>query len=357
MRVARLPAEAVGFIVANYRVSAFADDNAAGFLDQYAVAFAHLAAGAAHIIEAPGIILRGRRHKGTLRLCCRRCGWRGRGLHGRGRDRRRADRLLRRDRTRRLPGNADVALPRRLCRRRLHLTLWWKRRRRLRARRRLDGVVAEPWAAVRRLRARRRLYLTLWWRSGRLRARWRLDFSLLRNYRRLRVRRRLDLSLLGSCRRLLPRRLRARRGPHLTLLRRDRGLLSGRMRARGWLHLALLRSCRRLMPRWLRARRGLHLTLLRRRGRLLTRRRLHLTLRGGWRLRPLFGSLLLRLRSRRLAGPLRGLFFLFGLRRRLRHDGACAEGRCVYGPDQDCRQYRASQEAFFCVRHRRPRFG
>ena len=71
MGVARLPAEAIGLVVANDGASVFADDNAAWFLDQDAVAIAHLAARAAHVIEASGVVLRWWRHKGALRLCRR----------------------------------------------------------------------------------------------------------------------------------------------------------------------------------------------------------------------------------------------------------------------------------------------
>src|SRR5215510_2224607 len=90
--------QAIGLVVANDGASVFADDNAAGFLDQDSVALAHLAAGAAHVIETSGVVLRWGRHKGALCLCSGRPGWRRRELQGRRSNRGGSDRLLWRDR-------------------------------------------------------------------------------------------------------------------------------------------------------------------------------------------------------------------------------------------------------------------
>jgi hypothetical protein len=362
MGVARLPAEAIGLVVANDGASVFADDNAAGLLDQDAVALAHLAAGAAYVIETSGGVLRWRRHKRALGLCSGRPGWRSRGLQGRRSNCGGADRLLWGDRAGRLSGRDGLALPRRLrAWRRLHMTLL---RRRLGARRRLHLLLRRCGRLLRRrLHAGRRLHLTLLWQPRRLRGRRRLL------PRWMRARRWLHLTLLRRPWRL-PRWLRARRWLYLTLLRRpwrlsrwlragrwlhptllwrprrlSRWLLSGR-----WLHLTLLRRTRRL-SRLLLAGRWLHLTLLRRRWRLF-RWRLHLTLLT-WRhlLWPRFRFLLLRLWSLWLTGSLRRLLFFVGLRRGLRHNIACVERRGVDRTHQNCRQYRPGQETFFCVQH------
>jgi hypothetical protein len=107
MHVLRLPSEAISFIVADDRLPTFLDDDASWFLNQEAVTLAHLAAGAAHIIESPRIILSRRWDEGTLHLCSLRAGrwrrrlnrgWRYCGL---------SDRLLRRNRTRRLGRGAS----------------------------------------------------------------------------------------------------------------------------------------------------------------------------------------------------------------------------------------------------------
>src|SRR5262245_7889171 len=110
MCVASLPAEAIGFVVANDEASVLADDDAARLLNQHTVALVHLVSGAAHVIETPRIILRRGRHEDALRLRRGRPGWRSRRLQGRGGDGGRSDRLLWRDRLCRLAGSAGAAL-------------------------------------------------------------------------------------------------------------------------------------------------------------------------------------------------------------------------------------------------------
>jgi hypothetical protein len=76
------------------------DDHAPWLFYQEAVALAHLAAGAPHIIESSRIVLRGRRHESALQLRRRRTGRPRRQLNRRRRYGRLSNRLLRRSRTR-----------------------------------------------------------------------------------------------------------------------------------------------------------------------------------------------------------------------------------------------------------------
>src|SRR6476646_3636491 len=63
-----LPAETIGIVVPNDGASTFLDDDPPWLLDKNTIAFAHLMAGAAHIVQTPRIILCWRRHEGALRL-------------------------------------------------------------------------------------------------------------------------------------------------------------------------------------------------------------------------------------------------------------------------------------------------
>ena len=111
MHIAGLPTKTINFIVADDGVSALADDNASGLLDHDAVAFAHLATGATHVIETPGTILRRGRHEGALRLRGGGSGRWSRWLQRGGSDGWRPGRLLWRDGPRWLAdGTADAAL-------------------------------------------------------------------------------------------------------------------------------------------------------------------------------------------------------------------------------------------------------
>jgi hypothetical protein len=109
MHVLRLPSEAISLIVADDRLPTFLDDNASWFLNQETVTLAHLAAGPAHIIETPRIILSRRWDEGALQLCSLRAGRRRRRLNCGRRDCGLSDRLLRRNRTRRLAGGTAGA--------------------------------------------------------------------------------------------------------------------------------------------------------------------------------------------------------------------------------------------------------
>jgi hypothetical protein len=80
MHVAGLPAKAINFIVADDGASALADNYAARFLDQDAIALAHFPAGAAYVVKASRTVLRRRRHEGALRLRRGGSSWRGRWL-------------------------------------------------------------------------------------------------------------------------------------------------------------------------------------------------------------------------------------------------------------------------------------
>src|SRR5262249_29395107 len=68
MRVAGLPAETVDFVVADDGPAALTDDHAAGLLNQYRIALAHLAAGAAYVIKTSRTVLRRRWYESALRL-------------------------------------------------------------------------------------------------------------------------------------------------------------------------------------------------------------------------------------------------------------------------------------------------
>jgi hypothetical protein len=100
----RLPAEAISVIVADDGTSTFLDDNASRFLDQDTVALAHLASGAAHVIEPARVILCRRRHERALRLCRRGPRWRSRWLQRGWGNGGLSKRLLWRNRTRWLSG-------------------------------------------------------------------------------------------------------------------------------------------------------------------------------------------------------------------------------------------------------------
>ena len=105
----RLPAEAISVIVADDGASTFLDDNASWFLDQDTVALAHLASGAAHVVEPARIILCRRRHEGALHLRRRGPRRRSRWLQRGWSDGGLSKRLLRRNRTRWLPGGTAGA--------------------------------------------------------------------------------------------------------------------------------------------------------------------------------------------------------------------------------------------------------
>jgi hypothetical protein len=97
-----LPSEPIILIVADDRLPTFLDNHAPWLLDQETIALAHLAAGRAHVVNPLGIILGRRWHEGALRLRCRRP-WRcSRWLQRRWSDGGFSDRLLWRNRTRRL---------------------------------------------------------------------------------------------------------------------------------------------------------------------------------------------------------------------------------------------------------------
>jgi hypothetical protein len=66
--ILRLPSKTIGVVVPNDGTSTFLDDNPPWLLDKNTIAFAHLMAGAAHIVQTPRIILCWRRHEGALRL-------------------------------------------------------------------------------------------------------------------------------------------------------------------------------------------------------------------------------------------------------------------------------------------------
>jgi hypothetical protein len=74
--VLRLPAEAIGVIVADDGLPTLLDDHAPWFLNQDTVTLTDFAAGTTHIIETLSIILGRRRHEEALRLRCRRSGGR-----------------------------------------------------------------------------------------------------------------------------------------------------------------------------------------------------------------------------------------------------------------------------------------
>jgi hypothetical protein len=80
VHVLRLPSEAISVIVPDNGLPTFLDDNASWFLNQETVTLAYFAAGPAHIIETPSIILGRRRHEEALRLRRRRSGGRRRWL-------------------------------------------------------------------------------------------------------------------------------------------------------------------------------------------------------------------------------------------------------------------------------------
>jgi hypothetical protein len=63
-----LPSEPISLIVADNRLPTFSDDDTPWLFNQETVALAHLAAGAAHIIKTPGIILSRRWDEGALLL-------------------------------------------------------------------------------------------------------------------------------------------------------------------------------------------------------------------------------------------------------------------------------------------------
>jgi hypothetical protein len=109
-----LPSEPISLIVAYDRLPALLDNHAARLLDQETVALTHLAAGPAHIIKTRCIILRRRWHEGALQLRRLRPGRRRRQLNRGWCHGGLSDRLLRRDRTRRLdcqaPGTALTLL-------------------------------------------------------------------------------------------------------------------------------------------------------------------------------------------------------------------------------------------------------
>jgi len=120
VRVLCLPSEPISLIVAYDRLPTLLDDYAAWLLNQETVALAHLAAGPAHIIKAPCIILRRRWHEGALQLRRLRSWRRRRQLNRRWCHGGLSERLLRCNRTRRLePGTALTLLLLR-NRRRLH---------------------------------------------------------------------------------------------------------------------------------------------------------------------------------------------------------------------------------------------
>src|SRR5262249_12725106 len=106
MRIARLPAETIDFVVTNNGTAALADDHAARLLNHDTVALTHLATGSAHVIKTPRVILRRRWHEGGLHLYGGRSRWRWRRLQGGGSNRGCSDRPLGCRWFRRLPGGA-----------------------------------------------------------------------------------------------------------------------------------------------------------------------------------------------------------------------------------------------------------
>ena len=101
-----LPSEPIGLIVAYDCLPTLLDDHAARLLNQETVALVHFAAGPAHVIKTPCIILSRRWHEGALHLRCLRSGWRKWWLKRGWCDSRLSDGLLRCNRTRRLDRRA-----------------------------------------------------------------------------------------------------------------------------------------------------------------------------------------------------------------------------------------------------------
>jgi hypothetical protein len=69
MHAARLPAEAIVVIVANYGVPTLANDDASRFLDHDPAVLAHLMAGAAQVLKVACVVVWWWRYKGLARNC------------------------------------------------------------------------------------------------------------------------------------------------------------------------------------------------------------------------------------------------------------------------------------------------
>jgi hypothetical protein len=69
LHAARLPAEAIVVVVANYGAPTLANDDASRFLDHDSAILAHLMAGAAQVLKAVCGVVWWRRYKGPARNC------------------------------------------------------------------------------------------------------------------------------------------------------------------------------------------------------------------------------------------------------------------------------------------------